>query len=166
MSSYAKAKREAGAQIRASAPKHEIRFPRVFQADEIAAMPRIAFSKGVEMGAFISREREGSRYYSQGIGFHAPDAEDVVWQATSWDEAFTCLSGKIRVVVTDKTGSELDYTIEPGDYFWAPAGYKYSIKATGVESMSYVTTAPQLPSGWRHTGDDESYSDVLIGLRH
>lgn len=165
MSGYTEAKRAAGALIRASMPKHEIRFPRLFHPDEIAAMPRIAFSKGVEMGAFISREREGSRYYSQGIAFHAGDAEDVVWQATSWDEAFCCLSGKIRVVATDADGLELDYTLEPGDHFWAPAGYQYAVKATGVESTSFVTTAPQLPSGWRHTGDDASYSDALIALR-
>ena len=165
MDSYANAKRQAGARIRSSVPKHDIRFPRLFHADEIAAMPRIAFSKGVGLGAFISREREGSRYYSQGVAFHAADAEDVVWQATSWDEALCCLSGQIRIVVTDKEGRELDHKLEPGDYFWAPAGYKYTVRSTGVESMSYVTTAPQLPSGWRHTGDDESYSDVLIGLR-
>lgn len=165
MVSYTEARRAAGAAVRASAPKQEIRFPRLFGFDEIEAMPRIAFSNGAECAAFISREREGSRYYSQGVGFHAADAEDVVWQATSWDEAFFCISGSLRVVVTDNQGTELDYKLEPGQYFWAPAGYRYAVKSAGVEAISFVTTSPQMPSGWRYTGDDESYSDALIGLR-
>jgi len=160
-----KARREAGAVIRASVPTQEIRFPRLFRFDEIVAMPRIAFSNGVAAGTFISRERDGARYYSQGISFHAPDAEDVVWQATSWDEAFYCLDGRIRIVVTDAAGTDVEFTLEPGEYFWAPAGYKYSVKSTGVEARVLLTTSPQFRSGWRYTGDDESYSDVLIGLR-
>jgi mannose-6-phosphate isomerase-like protein (cupin superfamily) len=162
---YIEAKRAAGAAIRASAPDHAIRFPRLFHPDEIAAMPRIAFSKGVEAAWFVSREREGSRYYSQGVAFHDADAEDVVWQATSWDELMTILSGNVRVVVTDAAGSEADFLVEEGDYIWLPAGYKYAVKSTGVEATSLVTTAPQMPSGWRHTGDDESYSDALVELR-
>lgn len=165
MSSYIKSRREAGAVIRASVPKQEIRFPRLFHFEDIATMPRIAFAKGAESGTFISREREGSRYYSQGIGFHAPDHEDVVWHATSWDEAFYCISGKLRIVASDKDGNELDSILEPGDHFWAPAGYKYELKSTGIESLSLFTTAPQMPSGWRYTGDDESYSNLLIALR-
>ncbi|MED5804008.1 hypothetical protein VX037_23580 [Gordonia sp. Z-3] len=165
MSDYRQAKRAVGAEIRASVPTQEIRFPRLFAFDEVASMPRIPFSRGMECGAFISREREGARYYSQGIGFHAAGADDVTWQATSWDESFTCLSGSLRVIVTDAEGKEVEFLVEAGKYFWAPAGYKYSVRSTGVEAVSYLTTAPQMPSGWRHTGDDESYSDALIALR-
>jgi mannose-6-phosphate isomerase-like protein (cupin superfamily) len=162
---YLEAKRDAGAAIRASAPSHAIRFPRMFHLDEITAMPRIAFSKGVEAAWFVSREREGSRYYSQGVAFHDADAEDVVWQATSWDELMACLSGSMRVVVTDAAGSEIDFLVEEGEFIWCPAGYQYAVKSTGVEARTLVTTAPQMPSGWRHTGDDETYSDALIALR-
>jgi mannose-6-phosphate isomerase-like protein (cupin superfamily) len=161
----AQAKRNAGAAIRASAPDHAIRFPRLYRPDEIAAMPRIAFSKGVEAAWFVSREREGSRHYSQGVAFHAADAEPVVWQATSWDELMCCLSGAIRVVVTDAAGSKLPFLLEVGDYIWLPAGYQYSVESTGEEATSLVTTAPQMKSGWRYTGDDETYSDALVALR-
>jgi mannose-6-phosphate isomerase-like protein (cupin superfamily) len=165
MSELSDARRRAGAAIRASVPRQEIRFPRHFGAAEVEAMPRIAFSRGIETGWFISREREGSRYYSQGVGYLEADAEDCVWQATSWDEAFLCLTGRFRMVVTDGNGAELVFSVEPGEYFWAPAGFRYRIQSVGVEATCLVTTAPQMPSGWRHTGDDESYSDVLIGLR-
>lgn len=159
------AKREAGAAIRRSVPTQEIRFPRRFQSDEIEAMPRIAFSEGVAAGTFISRERDGARYYSQGISFHALDAKDVVWQATSWDEAFYCIEGTIHIVVTDADDVDVEYFLDAGEYFWAPAGYKYAVKSTGVEAKVLLTTSPQMPSGWRYTGDDESYSDVLISMR-
>lgn len=158
-------RRAAGATIRASAPRHEIRFPRLLTFDEVAALPRIPFGKGCEMGAFISRERDGSRYYSQGISFIAADADDVVWQETSWDEAFYCLDGVVRIVVTDAAGATADFMLRAGEFFWAPAGYQYAVSSTGVEARVHLTTSPQLPSGWRHTGDDESYSDALIALR-
>jgi mannose-6-phosphate isomerase-like protein (cupin superfamily) len=165
MSEYHEAKRRAGAAIRASAPTQEIRFPRLFAAAEVEAMPRIAFSRGIETGWFISREREGSRYYSQGVGYVEADAEDCVWRATSWDEAFLCLTGRFRMVVTDADGARLEFTVEVGEFFWAPAGFEYRMQSVGVEATCLVTTAPQMPSGWRYTGDDESYSDVLLGLR-
>lgn len=165
MSSLTEAKRQIGAAIRASAPKHEIRFPRLFTLAEIEAMPRIAFSDGAAAATFISRERDGARYFSQGVTTFGADAKDIVWQETSWDEAFYCLEGEFRIVVTDVHGMELDFTVRAGEFFWAPAGYLYAVKSTGVEAKVHLTTAPQMPSGWRYTGDDESYSDALIALR-
>lgn len=165
MSTLTETKRQIGAAIRASAPRQEIRFPRLFSLAEIEAMPRIAFSDGVAAATFISRERDGARYFSQGITRHRADAKDVVWQETSWDEAFYCLEGEVRIVVTDVQGDELDFTLRAGEFFWAPAGYLYAVKSTGVEAKVHLTTAPQMPSGWRYTGDDESYSDALMALR-
>ncbi len=165
MSTLREARRAAGAAIRASAPTQEIRFPRRFTFDEVEAMPRIPFGKGCECGTFISRERDGSRFYSQGISFIAADSDDVVWLATSWDEAFYCLDGAVRIVVTDVDGAEVDFLFGAGEFFWAPAGYQYTVKSTGVEARVHLTTSPQMPSGWRYTGDDESYSDALIALR-
>lgn len=165
MSTLTEAKRKVGAAIRASAPKQEIRFPRLFSLAEIEAMPGIAFSEGAASTIFISRERDGARYFSQGITTLKADAKDIVWQETSWDEAFYCMEGEFRIVVTDVDGIELEFTVRAGEFFWAPAGYLYAVKSTGVEAKVQLTTAPQMPSGWRYTGDDESYSDALIALR-
>ena len=128
-------------------------------------MPQIAFSEGAESAIFISRERDGARYFSQGVTTLRANAKDIVWQETSWDEAFYCLEGEFRILVTDVHGVELAFTVHAGEFFWAPAGYQYAVKSMGVEAKVHLTTAPQMPSGWRYTGDDESYSDALIALR-
>nr|WP_180819441.1 cupin domain-containing protein [Gordonia terrae] len=128
-------------------------------------MPRIAFSDGAEAATFISRERDGSRYFSQGVTNVRSDAQDIIWQATSWDEAFYCLEGAVQVVVTDANNEEMEFTLDAGEFFWAPAGYRYAVKSTGVEAKVLLTIGPQMRSGWRYTGDDESYSDTLISMR-
>jgi hypothetical protein len=142
-----------GAAIRESVERRENRIPRVMVHEEIAAMPRLRFSKGCESGIFISRERDESRFYSQGLCFHDADMDDLTWEGVSWDEAFYCMKGRLRVVVTDAEGNEADFIIEEGDHFWGPAGYKYSLKATGVESINFWTSAPVLYTGWSDTGD-------------
>ncbi|MBD0862923.1 hypothetical protein IA539_17200 [Gordonia sp. zg691] len=93
------------------------------------------------------------------------DADDTTWQATSWDETLGCLSGRFQMLVTDIDDVTVDYLVEAGDFFWAPAGYRYTCRAVGVEATLVLTVGPVMPSGWRHTGDDESYSDTLIALR-
>jgi mannose-6-phosphate isomerase-like protein (cupin superfamily) len=165
MSTHTDAKREAGAAIRASVPKHETRFPRMFHPEEIREMPRLKFSEGCASGVFISNERDGGRFFSQGMCYHEPDMDDLTWQATSWDEAFLCVKGKLHVIVHDRDDNKIEFHMEPGDHFWAPAGYRYTLRATGVDSLNYWTTSPQPPDGWRYTGDDASYSDFLISDR-
>jgi hypothetical protein len=154
-----------GSVIRKSAPQRANRFPRHTRFSEIEKMPRLQFSKGCESGIFISRERDEARFYSQGLCFHDADMEDLVWDETSWDEAFYCIKGQLRVLVSDIEGNEAEFVVEEGDHFWAPAGYKYTMKATGVESINFWTMAPLMQSGWRYTGDDATYSDALIDMR-
>ena len=116
----------------------------IIRHEEIAAMPRLRFVKGCESGIFISRDRDESRFYSQGLCFHDADMDDLTWEGVSWDEAFYCMKGKLRVVVTDAEGNQVEYLMNEGDHFWGPAGYKYTLKATGVESINFWTTAPVL----------------------
>ena len=167
MAATARAARSSGAEIRASLEDREHRFPKAIRHSEIAAMPRLRFAKGCESGIFISREREGSRYYSQGLCFHDADMDDMTWEEVSWDEAFYCMKGQLKVVVTDLEGNEAEFVINEGDHFWAPAGWKYTLKATGVDSINFWTMAPVLPSGWRDTGDAQGpiYHDMLIRSR-
>ena len=152
-----------GAAIRASLKKQENRCPRHVRHKEIAAMPRLRFTGGCESGIFISRERDGSRFYSQGLCFHDADMEDLEWDEVSWDEAFYCMKGQLIVHVKDLEGNKAEFTIDEGDHFWAPAGFTYTLKASGVESINFWTMAPVLHSGWRDTGDPAGpgYSDML-----
>ncbi|HTY56891.1 MAG TPA: hypothetical protein VMB26_16920, partial [Candidatus Binataceae bacterium] len=145
--------RSKGAAIRESVTRRENRLPRHMTHEEIAAMPRLRFVKGMESGIFISRDRDESRFYSQGLCFHDADMDDLTWDEVSWDEAFYCMKGKLKVVVTDAEGNQAEYDMNEGDHFWAPAGYKYTLKATGVESINFWTMAPVLFTGWRDTGD-------------
>ena len=150
--------------IRKSAQRREGRFPRHLTHGEIAAMPRLRFVKGMESGIFVSREREESRFYSQGLCFHDANMEDLVWDEVSWDEAFYCMKGQLVIIVKDTERNSAKFTIEEGDHFWAPAGYEYTLRASGVDSINFWTMAPVLHSGWRDTGDPAgpAYSDMLL----
>ena len=159
------AKQEVGANIRQSFPKRPQRYPKVIERAEIEKLPRLPFSKGCESGIFISREREDSRYYTQGYCFHDADMEDFVWDETAWDEVFFCLKGKLILHVVDIDGKEDKFDVDEGNHFWAPAGFKYTFKASGVESINFWTMAPVQQSGWKYTGDDPSYSDALNAMR-
>ena len=153
-----------GAEIRASVQQREHRFPRHMTHSDIAAMPRLRFTKGCESGIFISRERDESRFYTQGLCFHDADMDDLVWEEVSWDEAFYCMQGELRIVVKDLEGNKAEFTVDEGDHFWAPAGYEYTLKASGVDSINFWTMAPVLHTGWRDTGDPAGpgYSDMLL----
>lgn len=151
------------AKIRASVRPRESRVPRHLTHDEIASMPRLRFVRGMESGIFISREREESQFYSQGLCFHDADMDDLVWDEVSWDEAFYCMKGRLLVIVKDAKGTKTEFSVEEGDHFWAPAGYEYTLRASGIDSINFWTMAPVLHSGWRDTGDPAgpAYSDML-----
>jgi hypothetical protein len=157
----------AAAAIRESVPEAPYRAPKMITADQIAAMPRLRFVKGMESGIFISKERDGARYYSQGYCFHDADMDDLVWDETGWDEAFLCVKGKLHVIVEDTDGNTAEYEINEGDHFWAPAGYKYTLRATGIDSINFWTMGPVMKSGWRYTDDNSApaYHDKLIKMR-
>lgn len=167
MASTGTAAKSKGALIRESVERRENRVPRHIRHEEIAAMPRLRFSRGCESGIFISRERDEARFYSQGLCFHDADMDDLTWEGVSWDEAFYCMKGKLRVVVTDAEGNEAEFIVNEGEHFWGPAGYKYSLKATGVESINFWTTAPVLFTGWSDTGDAQgpAIHKMLIDAR-
>jgi mannose-6-phosphate isomerase-like protein (cupin superfamily) len=159
MTKYTEAMRKRGAEIRASQANMPQRWPRLIEFKSIDSMPRLEFSKGCASGIFLSREREGSRFYTQGYCYHAADMEDFVWNESSWDEAFYCVRGTLKFIAEDtETGETEEFVIEQGNHFWAPAGFQYTLKATGVDSIAFWTMAPVQVSGWKYTGDDPAYS--------
>jgi hypothetical protein len=164
MSEIRKAKIQLGQAIRESGPKRPQRVPKVIDFEQIEKMPRLAFARGCASGIFLSREREGSRYYTQGYCFHDADMEDFIWDETAWDEAFYCVKGELLVHVLDADGAEAEFSVAQGSHFWAPAGYKYTLKASGTDSIAFWTMAPVQKTGWKYTGDDPSYSDGLVSM--
>ncbi|MFN8218014.1 MAG: hypothetical protein U0R71_15575 [Solirubrobacterales bacterium] len=155
------------AAIRDSVPAAPYRRPKMITAKEIEEMPRLRFVKGMESGIFVSKERDGARYYSQGYCFHDADMDDLVWDEIGWDESFLCVKGKLLVIVEDTDGKTAEYEVEEGDHFWAPAGYKYTLRATGVDSINFWTMGPVMKSGWRYTDEQFAppYHEKLKKLR-
>jgi quercetin dioxygenase-like cupin family protein len=109
------------------------RYPKVMSADEIEGMPRLEFNTGIDTGIFISQEREDARYFRQGICYAKPDHEPVRWTQANFDEAQYCISGMIRLRVEDAAGKKVVIEARPGDNIYLPAGYTYTLEATGVE---------------------------------
>lgn len=157
----------SAAAIRDSVPEAPYRVPKLIPFAEIEAMPRLRFVRGMESGVFVSKERDGARYFSQGLCFHDADMDDLVWDETGWDEAFLCLKGKLLVLIEDADGNTAEYEVNEGDHFWAPAGYKYTLRATGVDSINFWTMGPVMKSGWRYTDDQcaPAYHDTLVEMR-
>jgi hypothetical protein len=125
------------------------RYPRIITFDEIKGMPRLPFSKGCASGVFISRERDDARYFYQGICFHDADMEDYRWEQSSWDETYYCMKGVLRVLVEDSEGNEKLFDIKESEHFYLPAGFTYTLKASGVESMNFWTLGPAFKVGLR-----------------
>jgi glyoxylate utilization-related uncharacterized protein len=123
------------------------RYPRVITFDEIEGMPRLPFAKGCESGVFISRERDDARYFYQGLCFHDADMEEYRWDQSNWDETYYCIKGTIRVLVEDHVGNSKLFDINETEHFYLPAGYTYTLKASGVESINFWTLGPAFKAG-------------------
>jgi mannose-6-phosphate isomerase-like protein (cupin superfamily) len=117
----------------------DTRYPRVIKRDEITPIPKMMFAKGCGTSVFISKEREDARYFIQGLCFHEPDHEEYAWVQDAWDEAYYCIKGIIRVGVDDSEGNSIVMDIHEGEHAYLPAGYTYTLKPSGVESINFWT---------------------------
>jgi mannose-6-phosphate isomerase-like protein (cupin superfamily) len=146
------------------------RYPRIITRDEIEDMPRLPFSKGCESAVFISRERDDARFFYQGLCFHEPDMEDYKWMQESWDETYYCMKGVLRVSVADDTGREKVFDIKEGEHFYLPAGYTYTLKASGVPSINFWTLGPAFKVGLKplkeiNIPEAPEYARTLVKMR-
>ncbi len=138
------------------------RYPKVMSADEIETMPRLEFNTGIDTGIFISQEREDARYFRQGVCYAKADHEPVHWTQSNFDEAQYCISGMIRLRVEDAAGKVVVLEARPGDNIYLPAGYTYTLEATGVEYTFLWTSGPSNRPG---IVEAPSYSKQLRALR-
>jgi ethanolamine utilization protein EutQ (cupin superfamily) len=138
------------------------RYPKVMSADEIETMPRLEFNTGIDTGIFISQEREDARYFRQGVCYAKADHEPVHWTQSNFDEAQYCISGKIRLRVEDAGGKVVVLEARPGDNIYLPAGYTYTLEATGVEYTFLWTSGPSNRPG---IVEAPGYSKQLRALR-
>lgn len=138
------------------------RFPKVISEADIEEMPRLTFNTGIDTGIFISQEREDARYFRQGICWAKPDHEPVNWTQTAFDETQFCLTGMIRLRVEDASGKQVVLEARPGEHIYLPAGYTYTLEATGIESTFLWTSGPSNRPG---IVEAPSYSKELKALR-
>ena len=138
------------------------RYPRVIDMKEITALPRLEFNTGIDTAIFLSRERDDARYFRQGVCWMEPDHGPYNWDQTNFDETHYCLEGQIRLRVHDAAGREVVLEASQGEHIYLPAGYKYTLEATGVRSSFFWTSGPSPRPGLVEAKD---YSNQLKSLR-
>jgi len=138
------------------------RYPRVITEEEISSMPRLQFNTGIDTAIFLSRERDDARYFRQGYCFQEPDHGDYHWEQTNFDETHYCLEGKIRLRVRDVAGREVVLEAAQGEHIYLPAGYAYTLEATGVKTVFFWTSGPSPRVG---LVEAREYSAELQSLR-
>ena len=138
------------------------RFPRVITEPEISAMPRLEFNTGIDTAIFLSRERDDARYFRQGYCYMEPDHLPYHWDQTNFDETHYCLEGQIRLRVADRDRREVVLEAGAGEHIYLPAGYAYTLEATGVRSVFFWSSGPSPRPGLVEAKD---YSRQLTALR-
>jgi ethanolamine utilization protein EutQ (cupin superfamily) len=138
------------------------RFPRVITPEEIDAMPRLSFNKGIDTAIFLSRERDDARYFRQGYCYMERDHEPYNWKQTDFDETHYCLEGKIHLVVRDASGRKVVLEARRGEHIYLPAGYDYTLEASGVKTVFFWSSGPSPRAGLVEAPE---YSRELKSLR-
>ena len=123
------------------------RYPRVITMDEIQQMPRLPFNTGIDTTIFLSREADDARYFRQGVCFQEPDHLPYNWHQVDFDETHYVLKGKIRLRIKDAAGREVVLEAAQGEHIYLPAGYDYTLEATGIETSFFWTSGPSNRNG-------------------
>jgi ethanolamine utilization protein EutQ (cupin superfamily) len=138
------------------------RYPRVISPDEIDTMPRLEFNTGIDTAIFLSRERDDARYFRQGYCYMEPDHKPYHWDQRDFDETHYVIKGQIKLRVEDAAGRQVIMEAGLGEHIFLPAGYKYTLEATGVQSAFFWTSGPSPRAGLTECPD---YVTELIALR-
>lgn len=139
------------------------RYPRVITEAEIEALPRLRFNTGIETAIFLSRELDDARYFRQGVCFQEPDHLPYNWKQADFDETHFVLTGHIRLRVKDAVGREVVLEAGPGEHIYLPAGYEYTLEATGVATEFFWSSGPSPRAGL--APDLPEFSAQLAALR-
>lgn len=118
------------------------RYPRVINRTEIDTMPRLLFNKGIDTAIFLSRERDDARYFRQGYCYQEADHLPYNWQQADFDETHYVLKGKVSLRVKDASGREVVLEAGPGEHIYLPAGYEYTLEASGEETEFFWSSGP------------------------
>jgi homogentisate 1,2-dioxygenase len=98
-------------------------------------LPKIDLARGMHSCWVVSLERNGADQINMGICKHEANMDDLVWDQ-AYDEVFYCARGKLRLLYDDGKGNKGDLVANEGEVLFAPRGYHYILRATGVESIN------------------------------
>jgi ethanolamine utilization protein EutQ (cupin superfamily) len=138
------------------------RYPRVITPKEIDSMPRLTFKQGIDTAIFLSRERDDARYFRQGYCYLERDHEPYNWKQVDFDETHYCLEGKIHLTVRDASGRKVVLEAKQGEHIYLPAGYDYTLEASGVKTVFFWSSGPSPRAGLVEAPE---YSRELKSLR-
>lgn len=138
------------------------RYPRVITPDEIDKMPRLQFNTGIDTAIFLSRERDDARYFRQGYCYLEADHEPYHWEQKDFDETHYCLTGTVHLQVRDAADREIVLEAAEGEHIYLPAGYAYTLTASGVRTVFFWTSGPSPRAG---LVEAKAYADELRALR-
>jgi uncharacterized cupin superfamily protein len=138
------------------------RYPRVITPEEIDSMPRLSFNTGIGTAIFLSRERDDARYFRQGYCYMESDHAPYNWKQADFDETHYCLEGKIHLLVQDASGRKVAIEARPGEHIYLPAGYDYTLEASGVKTVFFWCSGPSPRAGLVECPE---YSRELKSLR-
>ena len=129
---------------------------------EIDSMPRLQFNRGIDTAIFLSRERDDARYFRQGYCYLERDHEPYNWKQVDFDETHYCLEGKIHLTVRDASGRKVVLDAMQGEHIYLPAGYDYTLEASGVKTVFFWSSGPSPRAGLVEAPE---YSRELKNLR-
>ena len=138
------------------------RYPRATSKAEMDALPRLPFNTGIGTNIFVSREADDARYFRHGICYAEADHSPYQWEQFNFDESHWVLEGKVSLRVHDAADREIVIEAGPGEHIYLPAGYTYTLEATGVYTEFYWTSGPSPKVG---VADAPEYSAQLRALR-
>jgi ethanolamine utilization protein EutQ (cupin superfamily) len=138
------------------------RYPRVATVEEIDALPRLPFAKGIGTCIFVSQEGDDARHFRHGYCYGEAGHDDYHWDQANFDESHYCLEGKIRLKVEDANGRVIYLEAGPGEHIYLPGGYKYTVESTGVKTTFFWTSGPSPRYGLVEVPE---FSDQLKALR-
>jgi len=108
-------------------------------------IPGLELARGMSTQYNVCQETVGSKFLKMGVCTHAPDMADLNWLAKA-EEAFYIAQGSIKVLWEDPDGSGRgEAVVRQGEQIFLPAGYRYTLRATGEPAVNVFATAGDSP---------------------
>ena len=108
-------------------------------------IPGLELARGMSTQYNVCQETVGSKHLKMGVCTHAPDMAVLNWLAKE-EEAFYIAQGSIKVLWEDPDGTGRgEAVVRQGEQIFLPAGYRYTLRATGEPAINVFAVAGESP---------------------